>query len=58
MESNTETVAKRGRVGPRTQMHMTMKMLFWRRLSSLTGLESYIIILDNVLKCERDNATT
>ena len=25
---HTKTIAKRARVGPRTQMHMTMKMLF------------------------------
>ena len=28
MQSNTKTIAKRARVGPRTQMHMTMKILF------------------------------
>ncbi len=28
MESNTKTIAKRARVEPRTQVHVTMKMLF------------------------------
>ena len=28
MESNTKTIAKRARVEPRTQVHMTMKKLF------------------------------
>ena len=27
MESNTKTIAKRARVEPRTQVHVTMKML-------------------------------
>ena len=50
MESNTKTVAKRARVGPRTQVHMTMKKLFWRRISSTSVLGVSIIVLDNVLK--------
>ena len=28
MESTTKTIAKRARVEPRTQMHLTMKMSF------------------------------
>ena len=50
MESNMETVAKRARVGPRTQMLMTMKKLFWMRISSTSGLGSDMIVLDNALK--------
>ena len=50
MESNTKTVAKRARVEPRTQVHMTMKKLFGVRILSTSGLGSPIIVLDNVLK--------
>ena len=32
MESNTKTIAKLTRVGPRTQIVSTMKMLFSKRL--------------------------
>ena len=38
------------RVGPRTPVLSTMKMMFWRELSSINSLESDMIILDNVLK--------
>ena len=50
MESITKTIAKRARVEPRTQMHMTMKKLFWIRISSISGLGSSIIVLDHILK--------
>ena len=50
MESNTKTIAKRARVEPRTQMHMTMKKLFWIRISSISVRGSDIIVLDNKLK--------
>ena len=64
MESNTKTIAKRARVGPRKPVLSTMKMLFWRKLSSISSLESDMIILYHVLKLwielikyENDNAT-
>ena len=50
MESNTKTIAKRARLGPRTHMHMTMGMMFWIRISSKSGLGSDMIVSDNVLK--------
>ena len=50
MESSTKTIAEPARVEPRTQMHMTMNMLFQKRISSTSGLGSPIIILNNVLK--------
>ena len=50
MESNTETVAKRARVGPRTQVHVTMKKLFWIIICSISGRRSDMIILNDVLK--------
>ena len=50
MESNTKTIAKRARVGPRTPVVLTMKMLFWKIISSTSGLGSPIIVLDHVLK--------
>ena len=50
MESNTKTIAKRARVGPRTQMHVTTKILFWTRIWSISVRRSDMIILDNVLK--------
>ena len=50
MESNTKTIAKRARVGPRTQVHMTMKKLCWTRIPSTCGLGSDMIVLDNVWK--------
>ena len=43
-------IAKRARVEPRTQMHMTMEKLFWRRVSSTSVLGISGIVLDNVLK--------
>ena len=48
MESNTERVAKRARVGPRTPVVLTIEMLILMILSS-TSLVSPIIALDNVL---------
>ena len=50
MESNTKTIAKRARVEPRTQMHMTMKKLFGVRKSSTSARLTDMIILDNTLK--------
>ena len=50
MESNTKTIAKRARVEPRTQMHMTMKMLFWGIISSTSVLLISEIVLDDMLK--------
>ena len=50
MESNTKTIAKRTRVEPRTQMHVTMKILFWIRIRSMSFRRSDMIVLDNVLK--------
>ena len=50
MESNTKTIAKRARVEPRTQVHVTMKKLFRIELSSISVRGSDMIVLDNVLK--------
>ena len=50
MESNTKTVAKRARVEPRTQMHVTTKMLFGIRIVSISVRGSDMIVLDYVLK--------
>ena len=49
MESNTKTIAKRARVEPRTQMHMTMEILFWVIISSISVLLISKIVLDNIL---------
>ena len=64
MESNTKTIAKRARVGPRTQIVLTMKKLFLIRISSTSSLGSPMIVLDNVFKIwielitsRNDNAT-
>ena len=43
-------IAKRARVGPRTPVVSTMKMLLLRRISSTSRLGSPIIIIDLVLK--------
>ena len=44
MEINTETTAKQARVGPRTSMHISMKMLFWKIISSTSaGLSDMIV---------------
>ena len=48
--ANTDTVAKRARVGPRTQMHITVKKLFLIRIASTRRRGSPIIVLDNALK--------
>ena len=50
MESNTKTIAKRARVGPRTLVLLTMKMLFQIMFVSDKRLEISIIILVHVLK--------
>ena len=49
MESNTKTVAKRARVEPRTQMHVTMELLFQIMFVSKKCLLITIIVLDNIL---------
>ena len=49
-DCHTKTVAKRARVEPRTQMHVTMKMLFQIMFASKKCLLITIIVLDNVLK--------
>ena len=46
----TKTVAKRPRAEPRTQMHMTMKMMFLIIISSISVRGSDMIVLDNVIK--------
>ena len=50
MESNTETVAKRAREGPRTPVVFTLKMLLLRGISSISVRRSDRIVLDSVLK--------
>ena len=50
MESNTKTIAKRARVGPRTPVVLTMEMLFWMMFVSNKCLGITIIVLDNALK--------
>ena len=50
MESNTKTIAKQPRVGPRTQIVLTMKMLFWNMFVSDKFSEITIIVSDNALK--------
>ena len=50
MEGNTETVAKRARVGPRPPVVLTMKILFLNRKPSTSLRGSPITVLDNVLE--------
>ena len=50
MESNTRSIAKQARVEPRTQMHVTIIMMFSIRILSTSGLGSDMIVLDNVSK--------
>ena len=50
MKSNAKTTAKRARVGARTQMHVTIEILFERRLSWMSSLESDMIFLNHLLK--------
>ena len=50
VESNTKTIAKRARVEPRRQMHMTMKIMFWMRKPSISLRWSPIISLSYVMK--------
>ena len=50
MESNAETVAKRARVGPRTQVVFIVKTLFLKRISWISGRRSDMIVSDNVSK--------
>ena len=47
---HTETVAKRARVGPRTQILLTMKKFVWVEILSTSARLSDMIVLDNVLK--------
>ena len=49
MESNTKTIAKRARVGPRTQVVSTMEIMFWADIPSTSCLGSPIIV-DIILK--------
>ena len=64
MESNTETVAKRARVGPRTWIVLTMKMSVSIMFASKKCLVITIIVLDmrsklrlELITCRNDNAT-
>ena len=50
MESNTKTIAKRARVGPRTPVVLTMKNLFLMRKPSRSLRGSPIISLSYALK--------
>ena len=50
MESNTETIAKRARVGPRTPVVLTMEMLLKIVFTSKKCLLITLIVLDYVLK--------
>ena len=50
MENNTKTIAKRARVEPRTQVHVTMEKLFRIWISSISVRGSDMIVLDIVLK--------
>ena len=47
---HTKTIAKPARVEPRTQMHMTMIMMFWIRIWSTSGIGSDMIVVDIVSK--------
>ena len=49
MESNTETIAKRARVGPRTQMLATIEKLSLMKISSISCRRSPIISLSYIL---------
>ena len=49
MENNTETVAKRARVEPRTQVHATIKYMFQSMIVSTSGRGSDITVLDDKL---------
>ena len=50
MESNTKTIAKRARAGPRTPIVLTMKNMFYIIISSTSGLGSDMTFLENILK--------
>ena len=50
MESNTKTIAKRARVGPRTQIVSTMETIILIKISSKSHRGSDMIVLDNVSK--------
>ena len=50
MESNTKTIAKRARVGPRTPVVLTVKMLILMRKPSTSLRGSPIISLSYILK--------
>ena len=50
MESNTKTIAKRARVGPRTQIVLAMTNMFWQGFQFKSEVGSPIIVLDHVLK--------
>ena len=50
LESSTKTVAKRARVGTRTPIVFTMKVMFLIEIPSTSVRSSVMIVLDNVLK--------
>ena len=54
-DCHTETRAKRARVGPRTQMNMTMRKMFSTRIYSTSCQGSPIIVSDNVWKILIEN---
>ena len=49
-DCHTKTIAKRARVEPRTQVHVTMKKLFWNIISSISARLSDMILSDYILK--------
>ena len=56
MESNTKTIAKRAREEPRTQMHMTIKMIFQNFiLSTSAQLSDMIVFIYRVEDLDRAN---
>ena len=50
MESNTKTIAKQARVGPRTQIVLTMRKLFLMIFASNKCVLISEIVLDTLLK--------
>ena len=51
-DCHTKTIVQRARLKPRTRVEMTMKLLFWIRISPISRLGSAIIVLDNVSKIQ------
>ena len=58
MESNTNTIAKRRRAEPCTQVHVTMKKLFWSRMRSTSARLSDIISLSYILRLRLERITS